>query len=54
MFSLAFLSFLTIIEAFNVDTNVPIVKEGRRDSYFGFSVTQHQIYKRREGSSDYV
>ena len=30
------------IIAFNLDTNVPIVKIAPTNSYFGFSVAQHQ------------
>ena len=30
------------IGAFNLDTKVPIVKTGPPNSYFGFSVAQHQ------------
>jgi len=33
--------------AFNLDINVPIVKEGNKDSYFGFSVAQHIIKEER-------
>ena len=29
------------ILAFNFDTNVPIVKEGQANSFFGFSIAQH-------------
>lgn len=49
-----FLGVLALSNAFNLDTNVPIVKEGRTDSYFGFSVTQHQVYRRRTGTTDHV
>ena len=40
--------------AFNLDTNVPIVKQGNPDSYFGFSVAQHQIYEERTGGTEHV
>ena len=38
------------IIAFNLDTNVPIVKIAPTNSYFGFSVAQHQ----QSDSSDRV
>ncbi len=49
-----FLGLLAVSYAFNMDTNVPIVKEGRTDSYFGFSVTQHQVYKHQTGTSEHM
>ena len=30
-------------EAFNIDTHVPVVKLGKPESYFGFSVSPHYI-----------
>jgi len=30
-------------EAFNIDTSVPLIKLGPRESYFGFSVSPHYI-----------
>jgi len=32
--------------AFNIDTDAPIVKRGRTDSYFGFSLVSHFIQDR--------
>lgn len=41
--------------AFNLDTDVPIVKEGiSGDSYFGFSVAQHQILQHTTGGTEHV
>lgn len=34
-------------EGFNLEPRIAIVKEGDRDSYFGFSVSQHQIIQSR-------
>jgi len=30
-------------EAFNIDTNVPLIKLGLPESYFGYSVSPHYI-----------
>ena len=49
-----FLGILVLNDAFNLDTHVPIVKEGRGDAYFGFAVTQHQVYRHQTGSSEHV
>ncbi len=51
---LQLLYFYTSIYAFNLDTHVPIIKEGRGNSYFGFSVAQHQIFEEHTGSSKHV
>jgi len=32
--------------AFNIDTDAPIVKHGRTDAYFGFSLVSHFIQNR--------
>lgn len=40
--------FFPILYGFNLDTSVPIVKTGPADSYFGFSLAQHQIYRDEE------
>lgn len=40
---LILLPYLSPAFSYNVDTKVPIVKEGNPDSYFGFSVAEHQI-----------
>ncbi len=52
-FLLLFVTILAVCDAFNLDTNVPLVKEGRFDSYFGFSVTQHQVYRHRTGTTEH-
>lgn len=44
-FCLLFGSFVTVLNGFNLDTSVPIVKVGPTDSYFGFSIAEHQIYR---------
>ncbi|XP_078655936.1 integrin alpha-6-like isoform X1 [Branchiostoma floridae x Branchiostoma belcheri] len=38
-----FLWILPLTLGFNYETRIPLVKQGRRNSYFGFSVAQHQI-----------
>jgi len=46
---------LHLTTGFNLDTSVPIVKEGlHSNAYFGFSVAQHQIYQRNTGTEDHV
>ena len=42
-FFIIYFLHISLLLAFNLDTDVPIVKEWSRDSYFGFSVAQHQI-----------
>lgn len=34
--------YLHFTHGFNLDTKIPILKKGRKDSYFGFSVAEHQ------------
>lgn len=34
------------VTSFNLDTTIPIIKEGPANSFFGFSVAQHQELKR--------
>jgi integrin alpha 7 len=47
--------FYAKTNAFNLDTHVPIVKQGRgSNSYFGFSVAQHQIYEYTTGTTQHV
>lgn len=36
---------------FNLDTVIPVIKVGPADSYFGFSVAQHQQLGRKSGSN---
>lgn len=31
------------VSAFNIDTKIPFIRKGEGDSYFGFSVAEHQI-----------
>eukprot|EP00058_Branchiostoma_floridae_P009623 XP_002595111.1 hypothetical protein BRAFLDRAFT_125782 [Branchiostoma floridae] len=38
-----FLWILPLTLGFNYETRIPLVKEGPQNSYFGFSVAQHQI-----------
>ncbi|XP_052246976.1 integrin alpha-6-like isoform X2 [Dreissena polymorpha] len=33
---------LVIVSAFNLDTTIPVIKQGPPNSYFGFSVAQHK------------
>lgn len=33
----------TVVVGFNIDTKVPIVKQGPSNSYFGFSLAHHWI-----------
>ena len=40
---------MLVVDAFNLDTKIPIVKTGPEDSYFGFSVAEHQIYNEITG-----
>ena len=37
---------LAIVEAFNLEPRMAVVKEGRPGSYFGYSVSQHQVVGR--------
>lgn len=37
---------LVTVLGFNLDTTIPVIKEGPDNSYFGFSVAQHQQLKR--------
>ena len=39
------------VHGFNLDTKIPIVKKGRANSYFGFSVAQHMIADSEGGGS---
>ena len=39
--SLLIVLFISAVNSFNFDTDIPIVKEGNHDSFFGFSVAQH-------------
>lgn len=36
---------LVVANAFNLETRMPVIKSGRQDTYFGFSVTGHQIFE---------
>lgn len=40
LFLLSF--YLCLVEAFNLEVRVPIIKQGNHESYFGYSVAQHQ------------
>ena len=42
------------VDAFNLDTSVPLVKTGTRDSYFGFSLAQHYIFNGAKNFGDPV
>ena len=42
----AVLAVLAIVEAFNLEPRMAVVKEGRPGSYFGYSVSQHQVVGR--------
>lgn len=33
---------VVLVSGFNLDTTIPVIKEGPDNSYFGFSVAQHQ------------
>ena len=52
--SLHLLTFFLDIQCFNLDTNVPIVKIGDANSYFGFSVAQHPMTNLKTNKIDYV
>jgi hypothetical protein len=45
---------IVCVMTFNVDVDVPIVKEGTVSSYFGFSVAQHYVFNRIRGYGDPV
>lgn len=34
--------YTNLICGFNLDTKIPIIKTGQKNSYFGFSVAEHQ------------
>lgn len=34
---------ITSVDGFNLETRLPLVKQGHRNSYFGYSVAQHII-----------
>lgn len=34
---------ITSVHGFNLETRLPLVKQGHRNSYFGYSVAQHII-----------
>lgn len=42
---------INVAAAFNIDTRVPIVKQGPANSYFGFSLAHHWI-EGTDGSPD--
>lgn len=40
------LCFLTVIDCFNLDTKIPVIKKGpKTGAYFGYSVAEHQTTK---------
>lgn len=39
---------VVLVSGFNLDTTIPVIKIGPKDSYFGFSLAQHQ--QKRTGS----
>ncbi|XP_077299623.1 multiple edematous wings isoform X2 [Arctopsyche grandis] len=43
--------YLCLVEAFNLEVRVPIIKQGHEESYFGYSVAQHQTQKENESKS---
>lgn len=42
--------FLIIVRGFNLETRLPLVKQGNAGSYFGYSVAAHQIRNEHNGS----
>ncbi|XP_052797585.1 integrin alpha-6-like [Mya arenaria] len=44
------LTCVILIHGFNLDTSIPVVKKGPDNSYFGFSVAQHQELKKFNAS----
>ena len=40
------LSLHLSVEGFNLEPRIAVVKEGRKGSYFGYSVSQHQVVNR--------
>lgn len=40
---------VVLVTSFNLDTTIPVFKEGPSDSYFGFSVAQHQQLRASDG-----
>lgn len=40
---LVHLHLITVAYGFNLETRLPLVKHGQRNSYFGYSVAQHII-----------
>jgi hypothetical protein len=44
---------LVTVLGFNLDTVIPVIKEGPDNSYFGFSVAQHQELKRLPGTQNF-
>jgi len=41
---------VVLVSGFNLDTTIPVIKQGPAGSYFGFSVAQHQ--QLRGGNGD--
>lgn len=43
IFLLLYIIICQTIDAFNLDTSIPVFKYGPKDSYFGYSVAEHII-----------
>ncbi|GFR29542.1 uncharacterized protein TNCT_308481 [Trichonephila clavata] len=46
--------FLCVANAFNLEPRIPVLKLGDKDSYFGYSVAEHQILDTTNSVQEHV